>query len=106
MNDLFDFNEYTERITHVILEKVNETTDELIVDAIFPFARSVEYRINKVALKKAIRMYYGKENVAEVVRCKDCKYYSKIGRCGVLGFCEPDEFCSRGERRKSDAEIH
>lgn len=34
----------------------------------------------------------------EVVRCKDCMFYSKAGHCGVLGFCEPNEFCSRGER--------
>ena len=44
-------------------------------------------------------------DVAKVVRCKDCKYY-RDGHCGVLGFCDPDEFCSRGERRKDDAEIH
>lgn len=35
----------------------------------------------------------------EVVRCKDCRFYSKAGHCGVLGFCEPNEFCSRGERK-------
>lgn len=45
-------------------------------------------------------------DVAEVVRCKECKFYSVNGHCGVLGFCEPDEFCSRGERRKDNAEIH
>ena len=45
-------------------------------------------------------------DVAKVVRCKDCKFYSVNGHCGILGFCEPDEFCSRGERRKDDAEIH
>ena len=44
-------------------------------------------------------------DVAKVVRCKDCKYY-RDGHCGVLGFCEPDEFCSRGERRKDNAEVH
>lgn len=41
-------------------------------------------------------------DVAEVVRCKECKFYSVNGHCGVLGFCEPDEFCSRGERRKDN----
>lgn len=45
-------------------------------------------------------------DVVKIVRCKDCKFYSVNGHCGVLGFCEPDEFCSRGERRKDDAEIH
>lgn len=34
----------------------------------------------------------------EVVRCKDCRFYSKAGHCGVIGFCEPNEFCSRGEK--------
>lgn len=111
MNDLFDFNEYIERLTHVTLEKVNETTDELIVGAILPFARSVEYRINKEALKQAIRMYYGKENVAEVVRCKNCKYCEKFVDdfgvekyfCGY--FCgsqetEQDGYCYRGRKNE------
>ena len=39
-------------------------------------------------------------DVVEVVRCKDCKYFSEFQHCGILGFCEPDEYCSRGERRK------
>ena len=39
-------------------------------------------------------------DVVQVVRCKDCKYFSEIQHCGVLGFCEPNEYCSRGERRK------
>ena len=38
-------------------------------------------------------------DVVEVVRCKDCKYFNEIQHCGVLGFCEPNEYCSRGERR-------
>ena len=37
-------------------------------------------------------------DVIQVVRCKDCKYFSEIHHCGVLGFCEPNEYCSRGER--------
>lgn len=41
-------------------------------------------------------------DVVQVVRCKDCKYFSEIQHCGVLGFCEPNEYCSRGERRKED----
>lgn len=45
-------------------------------------------------------------DVVKIVRCKDCKFYSVNGHCGVLGFCEPDEFCSRGERRKDNAEVH
>ena len=38
-------------------------------------------------------------DVVQVVRCKDCKYFSEIQHCGILGFCEPNEYCSRGERR-------
>ena len=45
---------------------------------------------------------YPTADVVEVVRCKDCKYFSEFHHCGVLGFCEPNEYCSRGERRKED----
>lgn len=45
-------------------------------------------------------------DVVEVVRCKDCKYFSEIQHCGILGFCESNEYCSRGERRKEDGEIY
>ena len=41
-------------------------------------------------------------DVVEVVRCKDCKYFSEFQHCGVLGFCVPNEYCSRGERRKEN----
>ena len=41
-------------------------------------------------------------DVVQVVRCKDCKYFGEFHHCGILGFCEPDEYCSRGERRKED----
>ena len=41
-------------------------------------------------------------DVVQVVRCKDCKYFSEIQHCGILGFCKPNEYCSRGERRKKD----
>ena len=40
-------------------------------------------------------------DVVEVVRCKDCKFYIP-----EMGFCEPNEFCSRGEIKKDNAEIH
>lgn len=46
-------------------------------------------------------------DVVEAVRCKDCKFYIPESEyCGVMGFCEPNEFCSRGERRQNNAEIH
>lgn len=40
-------------------------------------------------------------DVVEAVRCKDCKFYIPDAEyCGVMGFCEPNEFCSRGEIKK------
>ena len=42
-------------------------------------------------------------DVVKVVRCKDCKYFSEeIQHCNILGFCEPNEYCSRGERREEN----
>ena len=49
-------------------------------------------------------------DAAEVVRCKDCKYY-EIHKPKVLENCErngyiipmkPDDFCSYGERKDGD----
>ena len=44
-------------------------------------------------------------DVVEVVRCKDCKWFKGgylANACILLGFAirEPDEFCSRGERKE------
>ena len=46
---------------------------------------------------------------AEIVRCKDCKYYLKAERMckdtyGFDRWWKPDDFCSYGERRTDDAE--
>ncbi len=92
-------------VTNIGVE-IRETQDEFILESLMPYAQTVESQINKQELERAIRMFCGMENLAEVVRCKECKFYSANGHCGVLGFCEPDEFCSRGERRKDNAEIH
>ena len=41
-----------------------------------------------------------------VVRCKDCKYiifsdcYGECGK-GYLGMVQPNDFCSRGERKEA-----
>ena len=48
--------------------------------------------------------HYLSADFVEVVRCKDCKYFSEFQHCGILGFCEPNEYCSRGERRKEDVD--
>jgi hypothetical protein len=45
------------------------------------------------------------EDVVEVVRCKDCKYWKQAGTerhaCYILGFeMDYDEYCSYGERKE------
>lgn len=62
------------------------------------FDQNLEVLIPLSDVRKSLQMT-PTADVVEVVRCKNCKYY-RDGHCGVLGFCEPDEFCSRGERRK------
>ena len=43
--------------------------------------------------------------VQQLVRCRDCKYYDKFkgvvdGGCRYYGiYTNPDDFCSRGERK-------
>lgn len=51
-------------------------------------------------------------DVISVVRCKDCKHLNPM-EIGGYRKClrdnlwkDTDDFCSRGERRKEDAEIH
>ena len=47
-------------------------------------------------------------DVAEVVRCKDCKHRTEYGNCGhprqksVLPSAYPFDFCSYGKRREGD----
>ena len=47
-------------------------------------------------------------DVAEVVRCKDCKHRTEAGNCGhprhhgILPSAYPYDFCSYGERREGD----
>lgn len=109
-----------------ISEKINETRDEFILESLMPYAQAVESRINKQELERAIRMFYGMENLAEVVRCKDCKYWDAVkkqkykdtgicipprkdlgGYCVRRGATNCNDFCSqgeKGERRKDNGE--
>lgn len=108
-----------------ISEKIRETQDEFILESLMPYAQTVESRINKQELERAIRMFYGMENLAEVVRCKDCKYWDAVknqkykdtgicapprkdlgGYCVRRGATNCNDFCSQGERRKDNAEVH
>lgn len=51
-------------------------------------------------------------DVAEVVRCKDCKHLNPMGSGGYRKclrdnlWKDTDDFCSRGERKKEDGEIY
>ena len=47
-------------------------------------------------------------DVVQVVRCKDCKYFIS-GVCRhdlAMNLSRDDDFCSYGERRKEDEQIH
>lgn len=69
-----------------------------------------EQAIHLIENDALLQVYYSKSDaidcinvtptadVVKVVRCKDCKYFSEFQHCGILGFCEPNEYCSRGER--------
>lgn len=42
-----------------------------------------------------------------VTRCKDCKHFIKSinkGCCRRVGYFQPNDYCSYGERRESDAD--
>lgn len=78
--------------------------DNVKLKGISVFDQNLDVLVSLSDVRKSLQMT-PTADVVEVVRCKDCKYY-RDGHCGVLGFCDPDEFCSRGERRKDDAEIH
>lgn len=77
-------------------EKIREMRDEFILESLMPYAQTVESRINKQELERAIRMFYGRENLAEVVRCKDCKFCLRYNVDGAFPqkflFCKKREF--------------
>lgn len=58
--------------------------------------------------------YLPTADVAEVVRCKDCKYYQENNDGYPHEMCkwngnetpDADDYCSCGERRTDNAEIH
>lgn len=67
------------------------------------YTREAEFLLQKVIflLKNAPAA-----DVAEVVRCKDCKHRTEAGNCGhprhhgILPSAYPYDFCSYGERRE------
>lgn len=120
-----NFDDAIGRYVTNIGAEIRETRDEFILESLMPYAQTVESRINKQELERAIRMFYGMENLAEVVRCKDCKYWDAVksqkykdtgictpprkdlgGYCVRRGATNCNDFCSQGERRKDNAEVH
>ena len=74
---------------------------------------SRDYRREKGTIQDAIKMisssaYTPAADVAQVVRCKDCKHRTEAGNCGhprhhgILPSAYPYDFCSYGERREGD----
>ena len=67
------------------------------------YTREAEFLLQKVIflLKNAHAA-----DVAEVVRCKDCKHRTETGNCGhprhhgILPSAYPYDFCSYGERKE------
>ena len=48
-------------------------------------------------------------DVAEVLRCKDCKFFCRGDRCYCEefgGIVAEDDFCSRGERKDENEQTH
>lgn len=54
------------------------------------------------AIEQAYKNGYA-DAMASIVRCKDCKFFSSNSCIGIMpgyGFeVEPNDFCSKGERR-------
>lgn len=77
--------------------------DNIKLKGISVFDQNLEILISLSDVRKSLQMT-PTADVIEVVWCKDCKYFSENQYCGVLGFCEPNEYCSRGERKMKENE--
>ena len=77
--------------------------DNVKLKGISVFDQNLEILIPLSDVRKSLQMT-PTADVVQVVRCKDCKYFSEFHHCGILGFCEPNEYCSSGERRKEDVD--
>ena len=82
----------------------NEEAATILIDYFKPpiirnDGKSVAHLLALEAIAKAVDAL----EVTEVVRCKDCKYYTQfrneeLGECEGYGLRKPEDFCSRGER--------
>lgn len=105
-----------------------EATKEMSAVEILNYYRNLYYAEPQVTergiIANAINDYLTAD-VVEVVRCADCKYWDAVknqkykdtgicipprkdlgGYCVRRGATNCNDFCSQGERRKDNAEIH
>ena len=75
-----------------------------------PMKVSVEIEVQEIA-DAIIRKLTEDETLVEVVRCKDCKFYSRCtGHQGICtnrymdGFIFPDWYCADAERKDDEAD--
>ena len=93
-----------------IKPKADSTLRNMRKDDLIEYIRCLENNYNvAVSFNENQARYIESLGVAEVVRCKDCKYWvcdDDVGHCdnpdGLDNYAKPDDFCSYGERRAND----
>lgn len=96
----------------IIQEEVKMLYEDAVVKAIQPYLISVN-KAELIAALKYDRAQYDNGYAdgraardAEIIRCKDCKYYMDVGFtvCPFMRvICDENDFCSNAER-KDEAE--
>ena len=72
------------------------------------FKQTMRDKITPKGFELNCNDFRSKNDLAELVRCKDCKHLTKDGFCWVnikaMGYKIPqaDDFCSYGERKMKD----
>lgn len=92
---------------YIDAEKAKEVIKMLGKAAIEDGRRTLDPVGDIVSLAKGIDMIPAAD-VQEVIRCKDCKFWDGDGYCEgiqnglIREYTKPDDFCSYGERKKSE----
>lgn len=75
-----------------------------LIKKLFPYGMpdNGNYGINAKAVRVAVERAPAAD-VVEVVRCKDCKWYSWCSYHDKMRW-KPNAFCSQGERRDNEAD--
>ena len=97
-----------------IYDQIQKDQDEHIYQAVLQYVPNVD-REELIRALQYDRNQYDKgyadgkaDAMAEVVRCKDCKYWDEDRRCNgiknglVMEYTWDDDFCSYGERKDND----